>query len=64
MPSEIKNGLEVVAEHFDLSLSDVIVRFCRDGLKKFADVNPSFQSIYQELEKKSENNSLLLIKNR
>jgi len=36
MPDETKQELERIAKYFDLSLSSIILRFCRDGIAKFA----------------------------
>ena len=52
IPDDVKEGLSIVANHFDMSLSDVIVRFSRDGLQKFFGVNPSVSTYYQEEIKK------------
>ena len=46
MPEDVKEGLSIVANHFDMSLSDVLVRFSRDGIEKFYGRTTSFSAIY------------------
>lgn len=52
IPEDVKEGLIVVANHFDMSISDVLVRFSRDGLQKFFGANPLVSTYYLEEIKK------------
>ena len=50
LPDDVKAGLQAIAAKHDLSMSDVIVKFCRDGLKNCGNVktlNPTLYTIEQ-----------------
>ena len=46
IPDDVKEGLKLIATHFDMSISDVVVRFSRDGIEKFYGRTTSFSAIY------------------
>lgn len=33
-PKDVKDAIGEMAKQFDMSMSDIIVRFCRDGLNR------------------------------
>ena len=35
LPDEVKGDLQAIAKYFDMSVSDIVLRFCRDGIKNY-----------------------------